>query len=37
MVTVIIKDKHTQSYIGEIEVFYDEIQNLEAEFIVVRK
>lgn len=37
MVTIILKDKHTQSYIGEIEVFYDEICNIEMEFIVVRK
>ena len=37
MVTVILKDKKTQSYIGEVEVFHDEIGNLETEFIVERK
>lgn len=37
MVTIILKDKTTQSYIGEIEVFYDEIHNLESEFIVIKK
>lgn len=35
MVTVILKDKATKSYIGELEIFKDELQNLEEEFIVI--
>lgn len=37
MITVIIRDKVTHSYIGEIDIFRDEIQCLETEFIVIRK
>lgn len=37
MITVIIKDKATKSYIGEIDVYKDEVSNLEKEFIVVKK
>lgn len=37
MITVIIKDKQTQHYIGEIEIFYDELHNLENDFIVIKK
>lgn len=37
MITVIIKDKKTHSYIGTLEVFRDELRNLETEFIVIKK
>lgn len=37
MKKVIIKDKATNSYIGVIEVFKDEIRELEKEFIVIEK
>lgn len=37
MITVIIKDKATQSYIGEIDVYKDELELLESDFIVIAK
>ncbi len=37
MITVIIKDKVTKSYIGEISIYKDEIRLLETEFIVLNK
>lgn len=37
MLTVIIKDKVTQSYIGEIDVYKDEISILSMDFIVIAK
>ncbi len=37
MITVIIKDKVTQSYIGEIDVYKDEIELLSSDFIVIAK
>jgi len=37
MKKVIIKDKATNSYIGVVEVFKDEIRELEKEFIVIEK
>lgn len=36
MLSVILKDKTTQSYIGRLEIFPDEIRNLEKEFIVIK-
>ena len=37
VLTVIIKDKVTQSYIGEIDVYKDEISILSTDFIVIAK
>lgn len=37
VLTVIIKDKVTQSYIGEIDVYKDEISILSMDFIVIAK
>lgn len=37
MITVIIKDKATKSYIGEISIYKDELRMLESEFIVLNK
>lgn len=37
VITVIIKDKVTQSYIGEIDVYKDEISILSTDFIVIAK
>lgn len=37
MITVIIKDKATQSYIGEIDVYKDELELLKSDFIVIAK
>lgn len=36
MTTVIIKDKTTNSYIGEIDIFNDELSNIEKEFVVIK-
>lgn len=37
MVKVIIRDKETSAYIGQIDIYRDEIKNLEQDFIVVVK
>ena len=37
MITIIIKDKLTNSYIGEAEVKKESIRILETDFIVIQK
>lgn len=34
MIKVIIRDKETNYYIGEVDVYKDEIKGLEDEFII---
>ena len=37
MITVIIKDKVTKSYIGEVDIYRDELPILAQDFIVIAK
>lgn len=34
MIKVIIRDKATNYYIGEMDIYKDEVKNLEDEFII---
>lgn len=37
MITIIIKDKLTNSYIGEVEVKKESLRTLEVDFIIIQK